>query len=223
MITCSNCQAPNADNLRFCGNCGTPLQNQTYAPPLYNSVINPAPKKSLFGISLSLIIGFAVFMCVGVLAMCVCFALLARTPSNAGNTSNNPLAPRPVVVSDATVTPEWMAPSYKDMCDESKSLTSVQFEELQKNFIAKKVVDWQGWVYNVRESGATYTVEIGLKNPTGAFLWARDIEINGLAKAMAGNLSLRQKVTFSGTISKISNTISNCNPIYLDHATVTPQ
>jgi hypothetical protein len=97
-------------------------------------------------------------------------------------------------------------------------MTTAQLEELQKNNIGKRISNWQGWAYNVSLSNGNYLVQIAMAAPSNA--WARDIEVAGVAKEIAMRLNVRQPVTFSGTIKRIDNYGSNCNPIYLDSAAI---
>jgi hypothetical protein len=116
--------------------------------------------------------------------------------------------------------PEWMAPPYKSICKKDDSMTSVQLEAYLDSFIGKKIENWHGWVYEVRESGTSYTVLIGM-DPPGGLLWSRNVEIVGVEQEQALRLRKEQKVTFSGTIREVGNFFGSiCNPITIENATI---
>lgn len=145
---------------------------------------------------------------------CLFLSFLGRTLSPDSQGSSSKLFPT------ATATPDWIAPPFRELCKKDASLTDAQMEQHLKEFSGKKVVDWQGWVYDVYESGSNYTVLIGM-DPPGGLLWSRDIEIVGVSKDQAFHLRKEQKVGFSGTIREVGTFLGTiCNPLVIEDGTV---
>jgi hypothetical protein len=119
-----------------------------------------------------------------------------------------------------TATPDSVAPPFKQICNKDETMTGVQVEEELKRTVGKKVVDWQGWVYDVSQTGSNYKVQIAMESPSALF-WSRDIEIIGVSRDTALRLSKKQMVTFSGTIQGFENAFGvYCNPLIIEKATI---
>ena len=121
-----------------------------------------------------------------------------------------------------TPTPEWMAPSFEEMCGNDANMTDVQQEDYAAAMAGKKIVGWVGAVYDVERAGDTYTVQVNM-NPGGLFK-SRQIEILGLSREVAGGLNVDQMIAFDGTIQAVEMFAGGlCNPIKVVEATITPQ
>jgi hypothetical protein len=121
----------------------------------------------------------------------------------------------------ATPTPEWMAPSYDEICDNNDTMTDLQQEDYAASMAGKKVVGWVGKVYDVESgNGGLYTVQVEMVD---SIISARDLEILGVPRDIAVALNVEQQITFSGTIKSVDMFMGNiCNPINVIEATITP-
>lgn len=116
----------------------------------------------------------------------------------------------------ATATPVNWAPPYNQLCKRDRSLTDVQYVEWMKSFEGKKIVNWTGWVYDVRDGPVLL---IAVRAP-GGILWARDIEMVGL-NTRVYEFNKEDKVRFSGTIRSMGSFLGRpCNPIVLENGKV---
>ena len=73
------------------------------------------------------------------------------------NTSATSLVP-------PTTTPEWMAPSFSEMCNNNDTMTDVQQAEYAKTMAGKKIVGWVGKVFDVESSNSSYKVQVDMKD-----------------------------------------------------------
>jgi hypothetical protein len=144
---------------------------------------------------------------------------LAPTPAPTATPSRTH-TPLPSPTPFPTATPDWVAPPFDELCERDTSLTDAQQEKALEEHVGKKVVQWQGWVSEVREGFSDYWVLVAME-PPGGLLWVRDIRIVGVPEDRALSLNKKQKVTFSGTIRGIGTFLGSiCNPVVIGDATI---
>lgn len=118
----------------------------------------------------------------------------------------------------ATATPEWMAPSFSEICDNNATLTDIQQEDLAAKMASKKIVGWTGKVYDVERDGDLYKVQVDIRQ---GFMKSRQLEILGVSRDIAGKLNVDQVITFDGTIKSVDMFAGDiCNPINVVEATL---
>lgn len=119
----------------------------------------------------------------------------------------------------STPTPEWMAPSFGEMCDTNDTMTDLQQEDYAASMAGKKIVGWVGKVYDVQSSSeGMYTVQVDM----GGIFKSRQIEILNIPRDVAAGLNVDQEIRFDGTIKSVEMFASDiCNPINVIEATIT--
>jgi hypothetical protein len=225
---CANGHYTDDNRMAFCPLCGAPfpqVQQVPVAPPVQQE----PKKKSRRGRLLVVLSGF------------LGLAILCRTVNSVGSPPQGNTVPTEKTVASrdtpvpkigdltasatpivkSTPTPGDMAPPFDELCRKDPNLTDIQMEKHLEGFIGKRIVNWQGWVYEVHDQSGGYVVLVAL-NPPGGLLWTRDIEIADIPEDLAFRLSKRQKITFSGTIRKVGIFLGSiCNPISIESATIT--
>ena len=139
----------------------------------------------------------------------------------AGGSSTSTRTARPAeTVKFVTPTPEWMAPSFGEMCDTNDTMTDLQQEDYAASMAGKKIVGWVGKVYDVQSDlSDAYTVQIDM----GGIFKSRQIDILNVPRDVAAGLNVDQEVRFDGTIKSVDMFASDiCNPINVIEATITP-
>lgn len=135
-------------------------------------------------------------------------------PAEVGNVAE-------VAQDPATPTPEWMAPSFGEMCDTNDTMTDLQQEDYAASMAGKKVVSWIGKVHDVQSSSeGMYTVQVDMR---GGLFKTRQIEILNIPRDMAASLNVDQEIRFDGTIKSVDMFASDiCNPVNIIEATISP-
>jgi hypothetical protein len=150
----------------------------------------------------------------GIIALLVVAAIVSPKSSSTRQATEA----APTAEAMPTEIPEWMAPAFKEICGSNSELTEIQQEKKVKRMTGKKVVGWEGAIYDVRHDGDKYMVSVNMD--PGGIIRARQVEIPGLGADVAA-LKVDQRIVFSGTIQKIDVTFGVvCNPMVLTEATV---
>lgn len=130
--------------------------------------------------------------------------------------ASQPSAPLYTVI-PPTVTPEWMAPPFAEICGSNNKLTEIQQTARVKAMEGKKIAGWDGKVYDVAKDGEKYKVEIDAE---GGIFSARQLVLEDLPESVA-NLNVGQTVFYSGTIQTIDVAFGViCNPMTVVSATL---
>lgn len=117
-----------------------------------------------------------------------------------------------------TATPEWMAPSFEEICGNNATMTDIQQEDLAAKMAGKKIVGWTGKVYDVERDGDSYKVQVDIAQ---GFIKSRQVEILGVTRDVAEKLNVDQVITFDGTIKSVDMFAGDlCNPINVVEATI---
>ena len=80
-------------------------------------------------------------------------------------------------------------------------LTEIQRNKIIKSYIGQKVI-WQGWIYDVKQSGNKYSCTVSMDKPD-AFAYYPDYTFP-VNEELAFNLKKGQVVWVTGTINKVS-------------------
>jgi hypothetical protein len=96
-------------------------------------------------------------------------------------------------------------------------MTDPQLKAHAAQYAGQTFRGWQGWVYDVTDSGSgTYDLEIAME-PRG-ILWSRNIVIENIPTDLATRLNVEQPITFDGRIKQVDYTFEvMCNPMYVDN------
>jgi hypothetical protein len=156
-----------------------------------------------------------------VVALLVVVAVLGGNNSQSTRSSQTAAIQSGSSSTPATATPDWMAPSFEEMCNNNDTMTDIQQEEYAKSMAGKKIVGWAGKVYDVERDGDTFKVQVDVSD--GLFK-ARQVEILGVSAELAPTLNVDQEISFDGTIQSVEMFADNiCNPINIVDATITPR
>lgn len=145
--------------------------------------------------------------------------IIVAAANSGGGTSTGTARPA-ATVRFSTPTPDWMAPSYGEMCDNNDTMTDLQQEDYAASMAGKKIVGWTGKVYDVQsDTNGAYTVQVDVAD--GMFK-SRQVEILAVPRDIAAGLNVDQEIRFDGTIESVAMFASDiCNPINVVEATIT--